>query len=65
MSGPVFDPDVYVSGAMFSVDGRSTLHGSENDVSMNQCLKGFEEEPVLGDTPPQPFVFLQVLVRML
>ena len=35
------------------MDGRSTLPGSENDMSMNQCLEGFEEEPV-----PQPFVFL-------
>ena len=26
-------------------------------MSMNQCLKGLEEEPVLGDTPPQPFAF--------
>ena len=57
VSGPVFDPDVFVSGALFSVDDRSTLSGSENDMSMNQCLKGFEEEPVLGDTPPQPFGF--------
>ena len=47
VSGPVFDPDGFVSGALFSVDGRSTLPGSENDMSMNQCLEGFEEEPVL------------------
>ena len=48
VSGPVFDPDVFVSGALLSVDGRSSLPGSENDMSMNQYLKGFEEEPVLG-----------------
>ena len=65
VSGPVFDPDVLVSGALFSVDGRSTLPGSENDMSMNQYLKGFEEELVLGDTPPLPFAFLQVPVRTL
>ena len=53
VSGPVSDPDVFVSGALFSVDGRSTLPGSENDMSMNQYLKGIEEKPVLGDTPPQ------------
>ena len=34
MSGPIFDPDVVVSGALFSLDGRSTLPGSENDMSM-------------------------------
>ena len=45
MSGPIFDPDVFVSGALFSVDGRSTLPGSENDTSMNQYLKYFEEQP--------------------
>ena len=57
VSGPIFDPDVFVSGALFSVDGRSTLPGSENDTSMNQYLKDLEEELVLGDTPPQPFPF--------
>ena len=29
VSGPIFDPDVFVSGAFF-VDGRSTLPGFEN-----------------------------------
>ena len=47
------------------MDGRSTLPGSENDTSMNQYLKDLEEEPVLGDTPPQPFAFLQGPVRTL
>ena len=65
VSGPIFDRDVFVSGALFSVDGRSTLPGSENDTSMNQYLKDLEEELVLGDTPPQPFPFLQGPVRSL
>ena len=56
MSGPIFDPDVFVSGASF-VNGRSTLPGFENDTSMNMFLEGSEEEPVLGDTPPDPSVF--------
>ena len=53
---PFFDPDVFVSEALFSVDWRSTLSGSENDMSKNQCLEGSEEELVLGDTPPEPSV---------
>ena len=56
MSGPIFDPDVFVSGASF-VNGQSTLPGFENAMSMNKFLEGSEEEPVLGDTPPDPSVF--------
>ena len=55
VSGPIFDPDVFVSGASFA-NGQSTLPGFENVTSM-KFLEGSEEEPVLGDTPPDPFVF--------
>ena len=47
VSGPIFDPEVFVSGASF-VNGRSTLPGFENDTSMNMFLEGPQEEPVLG-----------------
>ena len=57
VSGPIFDPDVFVSGASF-VNGRSTLPGFENATSMNMFLEGSEEELVLGDTPPDPSVFV-------
>ena len=55
VSGPIFDPDVFVSGASFA-NGQSTLPGFENVTSM-KFLEGSEEEPVLGDTPPDPSVF--------
>ena len=60
VSGPIFDPDVFVSGA--SVNGQSTLPGFENVRLMNKFLEGSEEEPeVMGDTPPEPkLYFLQV-----
>ena len=56
VSGPIFDPDVFVSGASF-VNGQSTLPGFENVTSMNKFLEGSEEELVLGNTPPDPSVF--------
>ena len=55
VSGPIFDPDVFVSGASFA-NGQSTLPGFENVTSM-KFLEGSEEEPVLGDTPPDPSRF--------